>query len=171
MAVKGKGQVRFLGNTSRAKLSWVNGWPRELPSLLPPVKLQPHAGAELGFGTLMLYLYIAGRGHWKYTIPRRERFSEIKNRQGALKQGGVKCSPCPTKILMWLLCIPVCLLFTAVSVWKLKCTEGGELEQRHTHPHRHTHALLIVCYYQLISACPKAGRKQPTAGLGPPEVL
>lgn len=53
---------------------------------------------------------------------------------------------------------------------KVKMHRSG-IRQSNTPPHQHTHALLIVCYYQLISACPEAGRKQPIVGLGPPEVL
>lgn len=45
MAIKGKGQVRFLGITFRPELSSANGWSQELTPLLPPVKLQPHTWA------------------------------------------------------------------------------------------------------------------------------
>lgn len=61
-------------------------------------------GLALWSGSLTLYLCVTLERQLKYTISRREWFSKIKNRQGAEKAGGVKCSLYPTISLMWWPC-------------------------------------------------------------------
>lgn len=62
--------------------------------LTHPVKTEQHLRhvfADMGNTGTVHLCYMAMRGLWKYTIPRREWFSEIKNREGKLE--GVKCFP------------------------------------------------------------------------------
>lgn len=61
-------------------------------------------GLALWSGSLTLYLCVTLERQLKYTISRWEWFSKIKNRQGAEKAGGVKCSLYPTISLMWWPC-------------------------------------------------------------------
>lgn len=104
---------------------------------------------------LTLYFCAAWRGNLKYTISRREWFSKIKNRQGAEKAGGVKCSLYPTISLMWWPCFYLVPLH-AVHCPQLKMPEmltqytWIEICIPFLLPPCPTHGVLIVAYFNLI---------------------